>query len=190
MTTQAITRILILVSMLASSSGCGLLLGNIKPSARKSDDYKALDLAKGGADWKRLDPAKESASTDSSTTDEPTDVSDLSFQSQKTASIVSLTSTCRRNAPAEPHDLLTDTKQLLLGFTQITHKETKDLEVAGRPALQTTVEGQINGRPMRIRAVVLEADNCIFDLMLISRPDRFEKAEPDFTRFVSSFRLN
>jgi hypothetical protein len=182
--------LVIALAALPALSGCGLLLGNIKASARKSNDYDAIDLSKGSSDWRRLDPAKESSPADAATTDSATDVSDLSFQSQKTASIVSLTSTCRAGTALRGRDLRADTRQLLLGFTHITLQDEKELEVGGRPALQTTVQGRINSRPMRIRAVVLEAENCIYDLMLIARPDRFETVEADFGKFVSSFRLD
>ena len=189
-TPLVLVRTLILASLLASASGCGLLLGNVKPSSRKSSEYEVENLSRTKPDWKRLDPAKESPPSDAATTDPKYDVSDLSFQSQKNASIISLTSTCRATAGQEPHDLRADTRQLLLGFTHVTEQEEKPSEVAGRSALQTTVQGRINNRPMRIRAVVLEAENCIYDLMLIARPDRFVEAEADFAGFVSSFRLN
>lgn len=183
----------------AFGSGCGLLFGNIKPVAEKSNDYRVMDLHKENADWTRLPASEERQAagiedSQSATEADPNvDISDVSYQSSKTASIISLTSTCRPrqgSAPASEFRLQEYMRQLLLGFSEVKKKEEKKVTAAGQEALESTIRGSMSGRPMVIRAVVLQRSECIYDLMFIARPDHFSVHETDFTKFVDSFRLN
>ncbi len=205
----------LLLSLLVSGSGCGLLFGNIKPVSEKSHEYEVADLHKLNADWTQLPPAEEkqaakledassvTASADTSGAESDTlDVSDISYQSEKTASIISLTSTCRPQiksqaaAPGEAEAAEKNTqrleeymRQLLLGFSDIDKKDEKKVTVSGRPGLESTIEGTMSGRPMKIRAVVLPRRECIYDLMFIARPEHFASQQDTFSKFLDSFRL-
>ncbi len=205
------------MTLLMTGSGCGLLFGNIKPVSEKSHEYEVADLHKMSNDWTKLPPAEEkqaskledaansSTSTPldaSGTENENLDVSDISYQSEKTASIISLTSTCRpqiknqtpvageTEANEKNNQRLEEyMRQLLLGFSDIDKRDEKKVTVSGRPGLESTIQGTMSGRPMKIRAVVLPRRECIYDLMFIARPEHFDAQQETFSKFLDSFRL-
>lgn len=189
------------VLALGSAAGCGLLIGNVKPVEEKSEQYGVLDLSYSNPDWVKLpedelpeeDAGPEKGTQKGHEKDKEgapsTAVPDVAYQSQKTSSIISLNSVCRpANKTFEP-DLREVSRLLTLGFTQVTLREQRDLTVGGRPALETTVRGKLNGVPTMLRTVVVHHDDCVYDMVYVARPPLFESQERDFTRFVSSLRL-
>lgn len=163
-------------------SSCGLLIGNIKPVEEKSGNYRVMDLSQKNSDWVRL---KRSTSSGS----DQTDYEDIAYQSKKSASIISLNSACRSTIEAENKGLEEYTHLLLLGITEPTQKEEKNLTLHGLPALQTTVEAVLNKKRVKIRTLVLQKKDCVYDLMYIARPDRFSENETTFIQFVDSLKL-
>lgn len=171
------SSLLLLTLALASPalSGCGILIGNAKTVAEKSESYRALNLSEQNPDWKRLESAPS------------TDSSDLAYQSQRTAAIISLNSACR---PASSKESLSEVSRLLfLGILDVSEREERETRVDEQPALETTVRGVLNQEPVKLRAVVVRKAECVYDLMLIARPETFSNHEADFGRFVSSLRL-
>lgn len=59
--------------------------------------------------------------------------------------------------------------------------------VAGAPALRLALEARLDGRPVAIRAVVVRAGHCVYDLALVAAPEALAAVEPAFERFVESF---
>lgn len=172
-------KIALATSILLFTTGCGVLVGNVKPVDEKASDYSITDLSVGNSDWKKLPSASEP---------DQTDVSDVSFQSEKTASIISINSACR-HAASEHHGLREYTQPLLDGISDITLRTEKSLTVSKTPALQTTVRGKLSGEPMMLDIVVLKRGGCVYDLMYVARPSAFETQRPDFSRFVESLSL-
>jgi len=175
-------------------SGCSVVVGNVKPLDEKSTEYGVMDLSRSNQDWKKLDPAKTAAQGESVKVQDvnPTEVSDVAYQSVSTASIVSLDSACRAADPEKPYperDLKTLTDLLLLGITDVTLREERGMEVQKTPGLETTIQGKLNGEPMKLRTVVVKRQNCVYDLVYMARPQFFEKQLVDFSHFVASLRL-
>lgn len=160
-------------------SGCATLVGNVKPVEEKSASYGVADLSK-DPDWTQLDGEKADIAS--------TEVSDVAFQSRRTAAIISLNSSCRRGREHR-EDLHSITNLLLLGMTDVAFRTERELQVAQTLALETTVQGKLNGEEMRIRAVVLRREGCIYDLLYVARPEYFAQNERDFSQFVDSLRL-
>lgn len=173
-------KILYTFIVLTLLQGCSTLIGNVKPVDQKSDHYSILDLTQGSSDWKKIDTNE--AETESS------DETDVSFQSVKSAAIISLNSICRSGKKIS-NNLELISRELLLGITSVTAREEKKMTISNSPALQTTIEGQLSGEKTKIRVVVLTHESCVFDLMYVTRPDRFEIHEADFARFISSLQL-
>ncbi|OFZ83608.1 MAG: hypothetical protein A3K03_09570 [Bdellovibrionales bacterium RIFOXYD1_FULL_44_7] len=169
------------------SSGCGVLIGNVKPVDEKSEEYYVTDLSKSNNDWVKLDPA--STSEKQRENNESTEISDVTFQSKSTASIISLNSACRPNLQKQKHDLREFTRELLFGISDITRRTEKETSVSGETALETTVRGKLNTEPMMLRTVILQHRKCVYDLMYIARPNFFKKHLDDFSRFVASLKL-
>jgi hypothetical protein len=177
--------------------GCGLLIGNVKPVEQKSDTYGIMELPK--AEWKKLDPLAAGAgeeSRDPETT--KTEISDAAFQSQKSAAIISINSSCRPALAGQGGDATAEESQaelrklsylLLLGISDFTDRTERNLTIQSVPALETTVQGKMSGAPIRLRTVVLKRDACVFDLMYMAEPTRFAASEKDFSDFVASLRV-
>jgi hypothetical protein len=183
----------VLLLALILLNGCattGVLIGNVKPVDEKSSTYGVMDLSKSNPDWKRLDAKSvdpNPVSQDPATT--ATEVADVSFQSKSTASIISLNSACRQGKDYENKDLKTLTNVLLLGSSGVTHRDESDVMVSGTSALQTTIQGVIDGESIKLRTVVLKRQTCVYDLVYVARPQTFETQLEDFSHFVASLRL-
>jgi hypothetical protein len=183
------------ISLGAISSGCSVVVGNVKPIEEKSTEYGVMDLRHISPDWKKLDPAKTAAQSESVKEQDvsPTEVSDVAYQSKSTASIISLDSACRlapdASRPGAERDLKSLTDLLLLGITDVTLREERGMEIQKTPALETTITGKLNGESMQIRTVVLKRQNCVYDLVYMSRPQYFERQLSDFSHFVASLKL-
>ena len=184
---RLIPLILCLLFLTFTSSGCGVLLGNVKTVDEKSENYRVEDLAQKNSDWHKLEPTQVGAKQPDTDPTRETDTTDLAFQSKKTASIISLNSACRQGQNLES---LQETSHLLfLGISDVTQREETDLEIDHQRALQTTLQGILNSQPVKLRTVVLQKTGCTYDLMYVSRPEHFDSQLGDFTRFVSSLRL-
>jgi hypothetical protein len=189
------------------SSGCGLLVGNVKPVDQKSGDYRVLDLTEEpSAEWQKLDP--EEANTRAETTAQgenpagdpgqgSTETTDVAYQSKRTDSIISMNTACRPSlkwedkvdvVEREKH-LRQFTRELLLGISDIGERQERMIRVQDLSALETTVLGKLSGRTTKLRTVVLRQGQCIYDLMYIAKPSVFDQDEPAFSRFVASLRL-
>src|SRR5690242_15131208 len=78
-----------LLSLLLFQSGCSLFFGNIKPVEEKSTSYGILDLSVNSAEWVRVESNQEATESPQS------GISDMAFQSKRTASIISISSACK-----------------------------------------------------------------------------------------------
>ncbi len=188
-------RLILKVSLaviLLSLFSCSTIVGNVKPVDEKSEIYQVMDLSRENpAVWKKLEAAQllpKDAQIGSNSDTYSSEVTDFAFQSLKTSAIISLNSSCRqgRNSPS---DLKPYLRELLLGISEISEKSEKSTQLAGVPALEGKVAGKMAGESTKIHAFVLSKNSCVYDLMYISRPDRFSTHEGDFNRFVSSLRL-
>lgn len=167
-------------------SGCGLLVGNVKPVEEKAENYGVLDLSLGSSEWKKLSSSSSDSKNSSPTSSE---ISDVAFQSSHTASIISLNSSCRPSYESSSQDLKEFTKLLFMGISNISKKSERELILQELPALETTILGKLNGESMMLKAVVLRKRDCVYDLMMIARPNLFQKSEGEFERFVASLRI-
>jgi hypothetical protein len=164
----------------------------VKPIDQKSTDYGVLDLAKENpAVWKRLgysDLRPKDAQIGTNKKAFSSEITDMAFQSKRTSAIISLNSSCREGRDSI-EDLQPYLRELLLGITDVSERKENARQVSGLDALEELIAGKMAGEETKIRAIVLQKEGCLYDLMYISRPDRFAIHESDFNRFVSSLRL-
>lgn len=189
-----IPALIIGILPIIGGTGCSLLLGNVRPVEEKSDSYRIMDMTKINPDestWTKLESASNTAeaSVQSKQDNATSALSDVAYQSQKTASIISLDSACRPSYGTEKQNLHEFSRLLFLGITNIKLQTEKERAIQGLPALETTVHGTMNGETAMLKAIVLRKGSCIYDLMYIARPESFEKEMPDFENFVSSLRF-
>ncbi len=181
-----IHRVLQLVAAATFLSGCGVLIGNVKPSDHKAEGYGIAQLDRDSpADWKKLEGPNSASDVDSAASEVP----DASYQSKKNSSIISINSNCREGRDTQDLSLHEFTRQLLLGMTDVELNEEKETSLQNIPALQTTLKGKMNREPVMLRSIVLKKKECVYDLMYISRPEHFQIHEPDFTKFIASLRI-
>lgn len=167
-------------------TGCGVLIGNVRPVTEKSERYTIHSLAQENSQWVEL-KSEENESKES----EESDQYDLAFQSKKTASVISINSACRVRLAHEKKDLRKFTDLLILGFNKIEQRDEREIQIDQEiPALETTIKGELNQNEMMMRAVVLKKEQCIYDLMYIARPGNFKQEEKDFSNFVTSLKLH
>ena len=182
-------NVIFITLLVLALSSCSTLVGNVKPIDQKSQQYSISEPS--AHIWQKIDPTtlvSDKAKFDPTSSTYSSEVTDLTFQSKKTAGIISLNSSCRQGR-AEEKDLDLITRELLLGITHVTLRTDESISIQNTPAMQTTVQGKIAGALTRIRTVVLSKDECIYDLMYVSTPEQFKVHEDDFNRFVSSLRL-
>lgn len=188
---QKSLKLISVVSFLTFAS-CSTLIGNVKPIDEKSDRYQIEDLStRAPGVWKKLDTnqliskdAKIGANIEAFSSE----VTDVAFQSKKTAAIISLNSSCRKGRETI-RDLDPYLKELFLGITDVSEEYQAVSQVAGVPAAEGVIAGKMAGEQTKIHALVLSRNQCVYDLMYISRPDHFSLHEADFNHFVSSLRL-
>lgn len=172
-------------AVLLALSACGVLIGNVKPVAEKSETYHILDLSNEDPDWTKVDSVQPQQTTDDGS------ITDVSFQSKKTASTITLNSTCRDTLRFRSQSLSSYTKSLFLGLSNIDYKQEKETIMVknGIKALQTTVRGKLNNEPVMLRAIVFKNDNCLYDLLYVARPQYFKSQEAIFQKFSESLVL-
>lgn len=121
------------------------------------------------------------------------DAGDLAFEHRRTGAIISMNSVCREHRDSTLEEL---SRNLLMGLNTQGQAATRDLEVDGSKALESTVDAGITTRrpsgeteemPVRVRAVVLRKSGCTYDLMYIARPAVFDELSPVFDRFLKGF---
>lgn len=174
--TASVYQSLLLSFLLIFTSGCGLLIGNVNPIDEKSNSYHIFDISKESKDWVKLE---------GSTSEGP----DVAFQSKKSASIISLNSACRPSFATTHKDLSSFTSLLILGISDIVARTEKNLTLQNNPALETTIEGKLNGEPVTLQTVVTKIGNCLYDVTLVSRPSHFAQDSETFAHFVTSLKL-
>jgi hypothetical protein len=108
--------------------------------------------------------------------------SDLSFRSERGGTIYANVE-CDKTDDA-PLDVLTN--HLLFGV-DIKDERRKEITLAGRKALRTRVDGEVDGVPVSLDTVVMLKDGCTYDLALVAGPEQFSQLEADFDRFVEGF---
>ena len=158
-------------SCMLSLTGCGLLLGNMRPIEEKSTHYRIQSLS---GEWALL----------TSITDNPGDQADLSFQSKTTGSIISINSACRPGFESRPLEHFST--QILLGISEIAERKNQPHPQQGLEGLETTLMGQLGKKPVKIQTIVLRKGHCIYDLMYVAKPETFDLEHPVFTQFSNS----
>lgn len=168
-------------------SGCGVLFTNVKPLDEKNDDIKFLNLSKENPKtWELLVNNSEDKADDSS---------DVSFQSKLTDGLISLNSACRDSLGKTGEVALEPfARELTLGMTELSENTSRPISLPHlskqpMPAIETTVQGKMNEESVKIQTIVFRKEKCIYDIMYISRPDKFSTHLEDFRRFAESVRV-
>lgn len=163
--------VLLCVPVLASAlflgacGGGGALRGDVY-----GDEEARYRVGPLGSGWQALDVAGQN---------------DLAYHDPDLGAIVQVNATCD---PDSDVPLTALTNHLLIGFTERDIREQRLFPLDGREALRTHVIAKLDGVPRELLFVVMKKDDCVYDFALITPPGSpFERAVPDFERFVGGF---
>lgn len=98
---------------------------------------------------------------------------------------VNLYGRCGQDGDDVPLTALTN--HLLIGFTEREFKFQKVVPLDGREAMHTVVHAKLDGVMVAMSIYVLKKDGCVYDLIWVAPPDRFEGGVAAFDAFVSGF---
>jgi hypothetical protein len=92
---------------------------------------------------------------------------------------------CEGRIPARPLPVLA--RHLRFGLRDVHDlTETPDV-VAGQPARRVRFEALLDGQPVAVHAVTIQAPRCVYDLAVVVPPARAAAVVDDFERFQASF---
>ncbi|MCC6558228.1 MAG: hypothetical protein IT372_35235 [Polyangiaceae bacterium] len=79
------------------------------------------------------------------------------------------------------------TQHLFLRFTEREVTKQEIVPFDGREAIHTVLSAKLDGVPKRFDVWVLKKDGCVYDLLFIADPARFDAGAPAFERMVRGF---
>lgn len=162
---------------------CSVLFGNILPSEKKAvGEYMVVHLSTHNADWILLPPINLGKG------ELGTEIPDQVYQSRQTAAQIAITSVCSERFSEQSPTLEELLKRLLLGFQGVTVQAQKIRLFQKKKGLETTLEGTLDKKKIKIKAIVLKHKNCAYDLTLVATPETFSQHEKDFEVFSSSLQ--
>ena len=109
----------------------------------------------------------------------------LAFRDKSSGGAINIYGRCGQDGDDVPLTALTN--HLLIGFTERDFKEQKVVPLDGREAMHTIVHAKLDGVMVALSIYVLKKDGCVYDLIWVAPPDRFENGLTAFDAFVSGF---
>jgi hypothetical protein len=113
------------------------------------------------------------------------DGNDLAFHRADVGTI-SANSTCSSYEDVPPRVLL---NHLLFGMTERHHRFEEVVAIDGRGALHSIVDAELDGVPVTLDVYVLPKDGCLYDLSLVTAPERHHLGVPALRRFIAGFTV-
>jgi hypothetical protein len=77
------------------------------------------------------------------------------------------------------------TQNLVMGTTAREFDSQELIPFDQREALHTKLRARLDGVPMQYDLYVMKKDGCVYDLVYVAPPERFEDGAGDFERFVA-----
>ena len=156
------------------STSCAILFPD--SSAPKSGNYK---VSPPQDPWKTVPVGEISATLDAQK-------ADMAFEDTRTGAIISLNSLCHKYTKTSLEEL---SRNLVLGIKDKNIVREAKLEVSGAQAMDTTIQGEVEGSRVQIRTVVLKKSACTYDFIHVTIPEKAALTEKDFDVFVASFEV-
>lgn len=185
-------RAAMILALWLGGSSCGHWNGESEyhpPVGRTKAGAVSFGIGLPGKDWKPY-PEKESGVQ-------------VAWLSQKSSSVIQVRSQCAEHGDSSLEMFTAhigadfgnwqvrelDTGEKDRRGRPITEPVQKNFRLAGRTAMRSTVDAELDGVPISLEVVVLKKDGCLFDLTLISPPNAFDSEMPAFDRVVKGFRF-
>jgi hypothetical protein len=110
---------------------------------------------------------------------------DLALEQPEWGAGMLLHATCGASAPRRSLRVLA--RHLTFGLLDRKVLEHGEATVTGLPALRSLLQGELDGRAVRVETYVLRDGTCVYDMVYVAPPTEFPKGVSDFQAFVSSF---
>jgi hypothetical protein len=116
----------------------------------------------------------------------PTDIApaDQAWKSSKTGNTISYFSECSRDQV--PLERMRDDVLLSMPEAKVVSNESRNFD--DREALDSTIEGKLEGIPVRIRLLVYQKNGCRYSLSYSCRTSTFDREVSSYQEFEKGFR--
>lgn len=108
------------------------------------------------------------------------------FTHSKINASISVDSFCKGSF--DDSSLETLAGQLFYNLSNIKKNSQSKLTLNGREALLVSVSGSLDGAPVRMDAVVLKMNECVFDFAYVAIPQDYAAGLKDFEKLYKGFR--
>lgn len=109
----------------------------------------------------------------------------MAFRDEEQDATIVVNGRCGKDSDDVPLNALTH--HLFLRFTEREVLEEKVFPFDGREALKTVLRAKLDGVLRQFVAVVIKKDGCVYDFVLVTRPENYAQVEPSFTAFFHGF---
>jgi hypothetical protein len=109
----------------------------------------------------------------------------LAFHDATSDATIAINARCGADADDVPLAALTN--HLFLRFSDRAVLEEKVVPFDAREAMHSVVVAKLDGVPQKFSVYVLKKDGCVYDLLYIARPDRFDVGAGVFDSFARGF---
>jgi hypothetical protein len=109
----------------------------------------------------------------------------IAFRNSQFGSSIATDAFCDQAYDDSPLPMLT--RHLFAGLQDLKVIKEEPFEMDGRGALRTLFQASLDGVPVKVDAVVIKKNWCLFDFYLVSPPQQYEAAAPAFETFYRGF---
>lgn len=174
-----LTVVLLSLSLNTGCSVSKLLVGQVDPVDQRSNSMNITPLESINPNWNRINNSENNNDIDG--------MPDRAWQSNKTASVISINSACRQSDDESNKFTTIDAKEisndLVSQWNDVENKIEKDFKLSGFPALETTAEGIYLNRKRKFQTVVVKTPSCVYDLIFLSTVKNFNQDLVTFHQF-------
>jgi len=114
---------------------------------------------------------------------------DLALRNGQLPATLVVHATCDPAVARRSPDVLL--RHVVVGLAQRHAVTRASTQVAGRPALRAVFDGRAarDGAPVRVEAVMVEGEPCVYDQVYAASPGVFATGSADFDRLVGSLSI-
>jgi hypothetical protein len=113
---------------------------------------------------------------------------DLAFRDDARAGSALFNIHCGGRDDDAPLGILT--QNLVMGTTERDFESQEVIPFDRREAMHTRLRAKLDGVPMQYDIYVMKKDGCVYDLVYVAPPSRFDDGAADFERFVTGLRTS
>jgi hypothetical protein len=110
---------------------------------------------------------------------------DFAWYNEDLGATVYADTSCGRRFDDAPLTVLSN--HLTMGFDNVEIQQETELFLAGRAGLERISRASLDGIPIALVSTVIKKGPCVFDLILICPPDRFERSLSEYRDFRDGF---